>query len=417
MRSFSQYITEETVKNLHMEHIEDEVFNNGVVGARESILFLLSVRDMLSGSSKSSVDITVKFDGAPAIFAGIDPSDGKFFVGTKGVFNKNPKIIKSPSDVALYGYKGQLANKVLISFNELQKLNIKNVLQGDIMFTQDDLTDVEVGGQQYITFQPNTIVYAVPARSVLAQKIKNAKIGIVFHTTYSGNSLEEMGATFGADVSNLTKTNNVWFSSAEYQDKSGTVTLTKEETGVLTSFLSNAGKAFRKVDSKSLNNLLEVQSDLPSSLIGASIKTYLNSLVRAGKSVMSVKGHGKSYINFLSSLFQEKIIPKVKSDSAKEKKREQRDIIIKNISKNNKTLEAVMELYVNVTKAKQIIIDKLNSGPKRFPNTFVRTDSGYKVVSDEGYVAIDKIKGNAVKLVDRMEFSYNNFNGIKNWDK
>ena len=417
MRSFSQYITEETIKNLHMEHIEDEVFNNGVVGARESILFLRSIRDMLSGSSKSSVDITVKFDGAPAIFAGVDPADGKFFVGTKGVFNKNPKIIKSPSDVALYGYKGQLANKVLIAFNELQKLNIKNVLQGDIMFTQDDLSDTEVDGEQYTIFQPNTIVYAVPSKSELAQKIKNAKIGIVFHTTYSGSSLEDMGATFGANVSKLTKTKNVWFSSAEYQDKTGTVTLTNEETGVLTSFLSNAGKAFKKVDSKSLSNLLEVQFDLPSTLIGASIKTYLNSLVRAGKSITSVKGHAKSYINFLSSIFQEKIIPRVKSDAAKEKKGQQRDIIIKNIIKNQKTLEAVMELYINVTRAKQIIIDKLNSGPKRFPNTFVRTNSGYKVVNDEGYVAIDKIKGNAVKLVDRLEFSYNNFNGIKNWDK
>ena len=196
-----------------------------------------------------------------------------------------------------------------------------------------------------------------------------------------------MGATFGANVSKLTKTKNVWFSSAEYQDKTGTVTLTNEETGVLTSFLSNAGKAFKKVDSKSLSNLLEVQFDLPSTLIGASIKTYLNSLVRAGKSITSVKGHAKSYINFLSSIFQEKIIPRVKSDAAKEKKGQQRDIIIK------------------------------NSGPKRFPNTFVRTNSGYKVVNDEGYVAIDKIKGNAVKLVDRLEFSYNNFNGIKNWDK
>ena len=417
MRSFSQYITEETIKNLHMEHIEDEVFNNGVVGARESILFLRSIRDMLSGSSKSSVDITVKFDGAPAIFAGVDPTDGKFFVGTKGVFNKNPKIIKSPSDVALYGYKGQLANKVLIAFNELQKLNIKNVLQGDIMFTKDDLSDTEVDGEQYTIFQPNTIVYAVPSKSELAQKIKNAKIGIVFHTTYSGSSLEDMGATFGANVSKLTKTKNVWFSSAEYQDKTGTVTLTNEETGVLTTFLSNAGKAFKKVDSKSLSNLLEVQFDLPSTLIGASIKTYLNSLVRAGKSITSVKGHAKSYINFLSSIFQEKIIPRVKSDAAKEKKGQQRDIIIKNIIKNQKTLEAVMELYINVTRAKQIIIDKLNSGPKRFPNTFVRTNSGYKVVNDEGYVAIDKIKGNAVKLVDRLEFSYNNFNGIKNWDK
>ena len=162
---------------------------------------------------------------------------------------------------------------------------------------------------------------------------------------------------------------------------------------------------------------MEVQFDLPSTLIGASIKTYLNSLVRAGKSITSVKGHAKSYINFLSSIFQEKIIPRVKSDTAKEKKRQQRNIIIKNIIKNQKTLEAVMELYINVTRAKQIIIDKLNSGPKRFPNTFVRTNSGYKVVNDEGYVAIDKIKGNAVKLVDRLEFSYNNFNGIKNWDK
>ena len=417
MRSFSQYITEETIKNLHMEHIEDEVFNNGVVGARESILFLRSIRDMLSGSSKSSVDITVKFDGAPAIFAGVDPADGKFFVGTKGVFNKNPKIIKSPSDVALYGYKGQLANKVLIAFNELQKLNIKNVLQGDIMFTQDDLSDTEVDGEQYTIFQPNTIVYAVPSKSELAQKIKNAKIGIVFHTTYSGSSLEDMGATFGANVSKLTKTKNVWFSSAEYQDKTGTVTLTNEETGVLTSFLSNAGKAFKKVDSKSLSNLLEVQFDLPSTLIGASIKTYLNSLVRAGKSITSVKGHAKSYINFLSSIFQEKIIPRVKSDATKEKKRQQRNIIIKNIIKNQKTLEAVMELYINVTRSILIIIHMLNSGPKRFPNTFVRTNSGYKVVNDEGYVAIDKIKGNAVKLVDRLEFSYNNFNGIKNWDK
>ena len=417
MKTFADFITEQAVKNLHLEHIEDEVFNNGVVGARESILFLRSIRDMLSGSSKSSVDITVKFDGAPAIFAGVDPTDGKFFVGTKGVFNKNPKIIKSPSDVALYGYKGQLANKVLIAFNELQKLNIKNVLQGDIMFTQDDLSDTEVDGEQYTIFQPNTIVYAVPSKSELAQKIKNAKIGIVFHTTYSGSSLEDMGATFGANVSKLTKTKNVWFSSAEYQDKTGTVTLTNEETGVLTSFLSNAGKAFKKVDSKSLSNLLEVQFDLPSTLIGASIQTYLNSLVRAGKSITSVKGHAKSYINFLSSIFQEKIIPRVKSDAAKEKKGQQRDIIIKNIIKNQKTLEAVMELYINVTRAKQIIIDKLNSGPKRFPNTFVRTNSGYKVVNDEGYVAIDKIKGNAVKLVDRLEFSYNNFNGIKNWDK
>ena len=163
MKSFRQYINEaSTIKNLHMEHIEDEVFNNGVDGARESITFLQSIREMLSGNAQSKLDITVKFDGAPAVFVGTDPADGKFFVGTKGVFNKNPKLIKHPSDVALYGYKGQLASKLVIAFNELQKLNIQNVIQGDMMFTQNDLESTEVDGIQYITFQPNTIVYAVP---------------------------------------------------------------------------------------------------------------------------------------------------------------------------------------------------------------------------------------------------------------
>ena len=417
MKSFRQYITEAVVKNLHMEHIEDEEFNNGVDGARESITFLQSVREMLSGNAQSKLDITVKFDGAPAVFVGTDPSDGKFFVGTKGVFNKNPKLVKHPSDVALYGYKGQLASKLVIAFNELQKLDIQGVLQGDMMFTQNDLESTEVDGIQYITFQPNTIVYAVPSRSALAQKIQKAKIGIVFHTTYTGTSLEEMGASFGADVSGLGNTDSVWYSSAEYEDKSGSVTMTKQETSVLTGFLSFAGKAFRRVNTSQLKSILDNQSGLPSSLTGASFKTYLNSLVRQGKSVTETNYHANKYIRYLDDYFETKVYPKIKSEAGKLKKTQAKEEIIKNIQQNRKTLEAVMEMYINISIAKQIIIDKLNMGAKRFPNTFVRTDSGYKVVNDEGYVAIDTIKGNAVKLVERLEFSYNNFNGIKNWDK
>ena len=163
--------------------------------------------------------------------------------------------------------------------------------------------------------------------------------------------------------------------------------------------------------------MLENQSSLPSSLTGASFKTYLNSLVRQGKSVTETNYHASKYVSYLNNYFETKILPKVKSDAGKLKKTQAKDDIIKNIQKNRKTLEAVMEMYINISIAKQMIIDKLNTGVKRFPSTFVRTDSGYKVVNDEGYVAIDTIKGNAVKLVDRLEFSYNNFNGIKNWDK
>ena len=417
MKSFRQFITEAVVKNLHMEHIEDEVFNNGVDGARESINFMQSIRDMLSGNAQSKLDLTVKFDGAPAIFVGKDPSDGKFFVGTKGVFNKNPKLIKQLSDIALYEYKGQLASKMAIAFTELQKLDIENVLQGDMMFTQNDLESTEVDGIQYITFQPNTIVYAVPARSALAQKILKAKIGIVFHTTYTGTSLEEMGASFGADVSGLGNSDSIWYSSAEYEDKSGTVTFTKQETSVITGFLSNAGKAFRKVKTAELNSFLDFQNSLPSGVAGIKIKTYLNSLIRKGTSITGVKDHVSNYVKYVTDYAKTKTIGKVKTEKAKEEKTKQRDQIIGNITQNKSTIQAVMEIYTNITFSKQMIIEKLNTGAKRFPNTFVRTDSGYKVVNDEGYVAIDTIKGNAVKLVDRLEFSYNNFNGIKNWDK
>ena len=400
-----------------MEHIEDEVFNNGVDGARESINFMQSIRDMLSGNAQSKLDLTVKFDGAPAIFVGKDPSDGKFFVGTKGVFNKNPKLIKQLSDIALYEYKGQLASKMAIAFTELQKLDIENVLQGDMMFTQNDLESTEVDGIQYITFQPNTIVYAVPARSALAQKILKAKIGIVFHTTYTGTSLEEMGASFGADVSGLGNSDSIWYSSAEYEDKSGTVTFTKQDTSVITGFLSNAGKAFRKVKTAELNSFLDFQNSLPSGVAGIKIKTYLNSLIRKGTSITGVKDHVSNYVKYVTDYAKTKTIGKVKTEKAKKEKTKQRDQIIGNITQNKSTIQAVMEIYTNITFSKQMIIEKLNTGAKRFPNTFVRTDSGYKVVNDEGYVAIDTIKGNAVKLVDRLEFSYNNFNGIKNWDK
>ena len=417
MKSFRQFITEAVVKNLHMEHIEDEVFNNGVDGARESITFMQSIRDMLSGNAQSKLDLTVKFDGAPAIFVGTDPSDGKFFVGTKGVFNKNPKLIKQLSDIALYEYKGQLASKMAIAFTELQKLDIENVLQGDMMFTQNDLESTNVDGIQYITFQPNTIVYAVPARSALAQKILKARIGIVFHTTYTGTSLEEMGASFGADVSGLGNSDSIWYSSAEYEDKSGTVTFTKQETSVITGFLSNAGKAFRKVKTAELNSFLDFQNSLPSGVAGIKIKTYLNSLIRKGTSITGVKDHVSTYVKYVTDYAKTKTIGKVKTEKAKEEKTKQRDQIIGNITQNKSTIQAVMEIYANITFSKQMIIEKLNTGAKRFPSTFVRTDSGYKVVNDEGYVAIDTIKGNAVKLVDRLEFSYNNFNGIKNWDK
>ena len=194
-------------KNLHLEHIEDEIINHGVDGGRAAINFLRSLRDMLSGSARSSVSMTVKWDGAPAIFTGIDPSDGKFFVAKKSVFNVNPKLYKTNAEIDA-DLSGALNSKFKIALAEFPKLGIKNVLQGDLMYT-DDIKTETIEGTKYLTFQPNTIVYAVPVDSKLGKIMNKSKIGIVFHTTYSGKSLPDMKASFGADISKLTKTSSV----------------------------------------------------------------------------------------------------------------------------------------------------------------------------------------------------------------
>ncbi len=198
MLGFKEYLIES--KNLHMEHIEDLIFNEGVDGTRQAIFFLRDLRDMLSGHSKTSMKVTVKFDGAPALFAGIDPEDGKFFIAKKGLFNKEPKLYKSQKEIS-NDLSGDLKDKFSIAFKELSKLGIrKNVYQGDLLFTKKDLSKSTIDGEKYLTFHPNTIVYAVPEKSDLGKKISKAEIGIAWHTVYQGRSIQDLKGTFGKDI-------------------------------------------------------------------------------------------------------------------------------------------------------------------------------------------------------------------------
>lgn len=225
---FSSFLTEQ--KNAHMEHLEDMIFNDGVEGARLAITSLQSLRDMLAGRAKERVNMTVKWDGAPAIFAGVDPSDGKFFVAKKGVFNANPQLFKSEKDIDA-SLSGDLANKFKIALREFSKLGIrKGMYQGDLMFTKSDLKVSNISGEKYITFQPNTIVYAVPVNSQLARIIQRSQIGVVWHTTYTGRTLRQMKGSFGKGIaSKMKQTRTVWMDDATYRDVSGNATFLKKK--------------------------------------------------------------------------------------------------------------------------------------------------------------------------------------------
>jgi hypothetical protein len=413
MIKFNDFLTEDKGgKNLHLEHIEDEILNYGIDGGRAAINFVQSLRDMLAGASRSSVNMTVKWDGAPAIFAGIDPSDGKFFVAKKSVFNVNPKLYKSNADIDA-DTSGDLNAKFKVAFAEFPKLGIKGVLQGDLMFT--DLEKEKIDGISYHTFQPNTIVYAVPVDSDLGRKMNSAKIGVVWHTTYEGDELQSMKAKFGADTSKMNKVSSIWMDDATYKDTAGQATMTQSETADVTKSLSNAGKAFRTVNSGLLRSFLSIQASFTGNLAGASLKTYNNSKVRKGEPIGNPKAHAQGYLKWVESTFQ-KNIDKLKTPAKKKELEVKKQEVVRELKKHTTNLANILTFQNHIVDAKMGIVKKLNS-VKQMTDTFIRTSNGFKVTNPEGFVAIDRVSGSAVKLVDRMEFSFNNFTAIKAWDR
>jgi len=418
MISFSDFVPnlfleDKGGKNLHLEHIEDEILNYGVDGGRAALNFLRSLRDMLSGSARSSVALTQKWDGAPALFAGINPDNGKFCIAKKSMFNKSPKIYYTEEDID-NDLSGTLNAKFKVALAEFSKLGIKGILQGDLMFT-DDTETTDIDGVSYITFQPNTIVYAVPVDSDLGKTINKAKVGIVWHTTYTGDTLQGMTASFGADISGLKKPSSVWMDDATYKDVSGKATFTTDETESITAILSQVGKTFNKINANGLRKFLTVQNGMTGAIVGASLKTYNNSKVRAGEKINNPGAHAKGYEKWVEMSIQ-KQIDKAKSVKGKEKYTNMQKEYMREIKKHTGNLKEIITFQNLLVDAKMQIVKKLNS-VKGLTDTFVKTKNGFKVTNPEGYVAIDRISGGAVKLVDRMEFSYNNFTAIKAWDK
>ena len=414
MIKFSQLNEDKGGKNLHLEHLEDEILNYGVDGGRAAINFLRSLRDMLAGNARSSINMTVKWDGAPAIFAGIDPSDGKFFVAKKSVFNVNPKLYKSVKEID-DDLSGTLNSKFKVALSEFSKLGIKDVLQGDLMFTDDDVETTKIDGVSYYTFQPNTIVYAVPVDSDMGNQIKRAKIGIVWHTTYTGKELQSMKASFGANISGLKKPSSIWMDDATYKDVSGRATMTEKETQKVTASLSNTGSTFKKISAVQLKKFLNLQDSMTGAISGALLKTYNNSKVRAGETIKNPKQHAQGYVKWVEMSIQ-KQIDKVKSDKGKDKYTSMQKEYVREVSKHTNNLVQIITFQNYLVDAKSQIVNKLNS-VKGLTNTFIKTANGFKVTNPEGYVAIDRVSGGAVKLVDRMEFSFNNFTAVKAWDK
>ena len=402
---FLEYITEQ--KNTHMTHIEDKVLYGGVDGTRQAILALRSLRDMLGGVKEGSA--SVKWDGAPAIFAGIDPRDGKFFVAKKGIFNKSPKVYKTNADIDS-DTSGDLSEKLKVALKYLPSLGIKGVIQGDFLYGPGELKREKIKGANYITFHPNTIVYAVPAESQNAKELIKSKIGIVWHTTYTGNSFESMKASYGVNVNKLRKNPNVWSQDAMLRDMTR-YTMSKKETDTVNEYLSQAGVLFNQISGNVLRDLEKNQS------LAQTIETFNNTYVRRGMVINDTKKHVDNLIRYITSKYKKEIDSRKTEKGKRVQQTKLNDVLQFFSNKNKINLKKIFDLQKLIVVVKLKLINILNKFIKL--DTFVKTPRGFKTTGQEGYVAIDKLGGDAVKIVDRLEFSYNNFspNVLKGWDK
>ena len=400
-------------KNTHLEHAEDDIINNGYDGGLNAINFLSSLKDMLSGNASKGVNVSVKWDGAPAIVCGPSPENGKFFVGTKAVFNKTPKVNYTIQDIR-NNHQGELQNILRECLEYLPSLGIKEILQGDLMFTSSGkktttYKDGSGKSEQMISFQPNTIVYMVPENTPFGRKIASSKLGIVFHTTYKGSSFDKMKAKFGANVKKLRRSPKVWFDDASYKDVSGNSLMTIGESQSLQKILNMASGSLKQ--GKELLNKIKTEKNTLS--IGVQLKAYLNSYIRASSDLPSTKETANAFREFFETRTQ-KEIDKVKTEKSKEKYKTIQDNGLKFIDEHNTSIYMACATYKSLQRAKKVIIDKLNKA--KSIGTFKREGNGLKATNPEGYVAVDK-KGKAVKLVDRLEFSIQNFTAAKAWDK
>ena len=398
------WLLTESAKNTHLEHLEDLIFNSGYAGAIEALNYVESLRQMLAEGTGTTTQLTVKWDGSPAIICGIDPSDSKFFVGTKSVFAKGePKRCKTENDVQKwYSEQPELASKLAQALKHLPKLGIGSVVQGDLMFTEGDISTVNINGEDCYVFTPNTITYAVPVNSNLGQRIARAKIGIIFHTLYEGDSIDTMKASFGINVGGLNQHKDVWFDDATYKDYTGVASLTPSENQHIQKYQTATMSTIEKIGQERFDVILNNKE------FARNIKPYINKMIRQGSHVEDPTRFLKQFMTH----YTDELMTGIEDLSGGPQGRAAQNRLVKIKEKeqwmtdNANNLLGVLAVYKRVIEMKHILLHKL--AQVEGVGTFQRTADGYKVTAPEGFVAIGH-DGGAIKLVDRLEFSRTNF--------
>jgi hypothetical protein len=394
-------------KRTHLEHIEDVILYDGFEGGKKVVAYFRALLVTLKGNSAESLSVSVKWDGAPAVVCGTHPETGKFFVATKSAFAQNAKVNYTKKDIANNHGTEDLGQKLLKCLVHLKKLNIQGVVQGDLLFTDDDVTRKNFNNVPHITFTPNTITYAVPEQSELGTQIDRAKVGIIFHTTYNGETLADMTASAGADVESFSASPDVFFDNATYKDVSGSAKFTADETRLFMNSIEKLEALLQNVPRDLQSQLGQNKDFIPT------FQMYINEMVKQGQLPSNVNQFLQGFKKFYADRMQQQIAG-LKAQKALALRQDKIKQMPQFLNRAKKPLQAMLTFYKAVQQMKGFILKKMNQAMAI--GSFAQTDSGLEVTDPEGFVAVDK-SGNAVKLVDRLGFSRRNLTAINKFQK
>ncbi len=390
-------------KRTHLEHIEDIVLTDGFQGGQAVVNYYRGLLVTLQGTSSEPVQVSVKWDGAPAVVCGTNPDNGQFFVGTKSVFAKTPKINYTKNDIAENHGTDDLGKKLLKCLVHLKKLNIPGVVQGDLLFTDDDISTRPINGKSHFVFTPNTITYAVEQGTDIGKQIEAAKVGIIFHTSYSGDKLADMDASAGVDIQGFSKSPDVFFDNATYKDVSGSAKFTKDETASFMQQIDTLENLLNAVP-RNISDMFKGNQDFV-----PFFQMYINDQVKQGKIPTNANAFIKGFQIFYNDRLKKQIAG-LKAQKAIDLRKSKLQDMPVFLNRLRRPLQAMLSFYKQTQQMKMFILKKMNQAMQI--GSFQQTDSGLEVTEPEGFVAVDK-QGGAVKLVDRLGFSRRNLTAIK----
>ena len=393
-----------SMKNTHLEHLEDNILNAGSAGGLETVEFLQNFGNMLAGK-KSDLNISTKWDGAPAIICGRDPVNQRFFVGTKSVFNKvNPKVCYDDTDIDRYYQAEILRRKLKTCLKYLSQTGIVGVMQGDLLFTEEDKKFAKIGGKQVVTFQPNALTYAVPVDSLKGISVMEAKLGIILHTLYIGETLQDMKAVFNPNwqFHTIHTDENIFIANANFADEAGVAKFNVKESAKYTALINRATGSLKR-SSEFLNIIHEYGTS--KFIMAVLFKQFFNQRIRKGLGIVDTKRVASDFAQFYSTKMDEEIATK-KTEKTKSKYIEMKRNGLAFIAKYEMEIYFTVASYISVRGAKKMIIDQLNKVKE------IQTFVDGVASQPEGYVV--SYNGNALKFVDD-EFRRANITVVKQW--